>query len=74
MEGQKIICILLQAWRFVTQIMADAQALIDRLGCMTTHQNKSLRDAAEMALESVLAQVGIQIPHTDSGCPGCMHE
>ena len=54
--------------------MADAQALIDRLGCMTTHQNKSLRDAAEMALESVLAQVGIQIPHTDSGCPGCMHE
>ncbi|KAK9867398.1 hypothetical protein WJX84_001490 [Apatococcus fuscideae] len=46
-----------QAWRFVTQIMADAQALIDRLGCMTTHQNKLLRDAAEMALESVLAQV-----------------
>ena len=48
---------VLQAWRFKKQILIDAQTFIERLGKMTAHQNKSLRDAAELALEAVLAQV-----------------
>lgn len=48
---------VLQAWRFKVQILADALGLVEKLGKMTTHQNKSLRDAAELALEAVLAQV-----------------
>ncbi|KAK9839902.1 hypothetical protein WJX74_000152 [Apatococcus lobatus] len=47
----------LQAWRFKKQILADAQGLTERLGKMTMHQNQSLRDAAGLALEAVLAQV-----------------
>ena len=56
-RAQHLKLIVLQAWRFKKQILADAQTLIERLGKMTTHQNKSFRDAAELALEAVLAQV-----------------